>query len=303
MKEVGVGDLHDLLLKQTPEEILEGLFTEVELENLINIKQEMSICIKWGVLTKHMYQNLLDNMDTLVFLETENEEPATVKRNPYESLFARDQAVINGPTDKAQISRKIVLLYLLKKLLGALKTHVNQELEQIKTINDSAEGELQEMILYGVDDPDEEEMDLVSELNDEDTTRGEILAVVDHRPTCMHRRTTIRQIPSTKTASRMDELHTFCKDCKAALGLQKMNTRTTLQRSREWLDRGPKVCYHPNGTWKEGEEGKTAICSSCKGVVPNPNKFRWEEVGLEPFGDDPELDEIQSFTNLKSVEA
>jgi hypothetical protein len=47
--------------------------------------------------------------------------------------------------------------------------------------------------------------------------------------------------------------------------------------------------------WKEGEEGKVALCSDCKEVHPSPQTMLWEKVGLEPFGDDPEKDEIQTF--------
>lgn len=303
MKQLSLEDLTDRLLDGTPEEILDEVFTEVDLENLLNIKQEISLSVKWGTLTQQMYRSLMDGMDTLVFLETEKDKPQTVNRNPYESLFPRDQALINGPTDKSKMARNIVLLHLLKKLLGALKTHVNKEFEKIETIDDFTEGELQEIVQYGHDDPDEEEMDLVSSLTEEIPADGEILALVDHRE-CLHRRTTIKQIPSIKTASRMDELHTFCKDCKSFLALQKLNTRSISSRSKDgWFNRKPAPCRHPNGTWKEGEEGTTAICSSCKEVVPNPDKFQWAKAGLEPFGDDPELDEIQSFTNLKAMEA
>jgi hypothetical protein len=181
---------------------------------------------------------------------------------------------------------------ILKKLLGALKTRVNKESEKIETIDDFTEGELQEIIRYGYDEPDEEEMDLVTALKDEHE-QGEIIAAVDHRKDCPHRRQTVKQIPSTKTESRMDELHTFCKDCKSFLEIQKLKTRTTSRKIKDWGK--PLPCQHRNGHWKDGEEGKTAICSNCDEVVPNPEKFEWSKAGLEPVGDDPEQDEIQHF--------
>jgi hypothetical protein len=158
------------------------------------------------------------------------------------------------------------------------------------------------MIRYGYDEPDEEEMDLVSALDDALEQR-EIIAAVDHRQDCVHRRRTVKEIPSTKTLSRMDEHHTFCKDCNTPLGVKLLNTRTTGKRLRDWAKNRP--CPHRNGYWKEGEEGKTALCSKCQEVVPNPGKFEWWKAGLEPVGDDPSKDEIQSFSvgKLKEMKA
>jgi hypothetical protein len=301
MSQVTLEDLTDRLLDGTPEEILDQVFSEVDLENLQSIKMELGLCINWDTLIDGMYQMLMGGMDTLVFLETESDSPQVVKRNPYEALFDRDKARINGSDDKSQTARKYVLLMILKKLLGAVKTRVNKEFDKIETIDDFTEGELQELVRYGdPDEPDEEEMDLVTALQDE-ADQGEIIAAVDHRNDCPHRRQTVKQIPSTKTESRMDELHTFCKDCKQSLEIQKLKTRTTSRKAKDWGK--PMPCQHRNGHWKDGEEGKTALCSDCKEVVPNPEKFEWSKAGLEPVGDDPSQDEIQSFhMNPKTCE-
>ena len=301
MSKVTLEDLTDRLLDGDVQELLNELFTEDELENLQSIKQELGLCINWKALIEHMYQGLMDGMDTLVFLETEKDSPQVVNRNPYEALFEPDQARINGPDEKSQKSRKYVLLLIMKKLLGGLKTRIKKEQDGFEYIDEEDAGELREIIHYGHDEPDEEEMDLVTALEDE-PEQGEIAAVVDHSK-CIHRRQTVKQIPSTTTASRMDELHTFCKDCKTFLELRKLNTRTTGKRAKDWGK--PRPCQHHNGHWKEGEEGKVAICSSCKEVVPNPEKFEWLKAGLEPMGDDPSKDEIQSFAvgELKEMEA
>lgn len=302
MKKMSLEDLTDRLLDSTPEEVLEQLLPEDELENLQSIKQELGLCINWKILTENMYQMLMDGMDALVFLETEKESPQVVNRNPYEALFEPDQARINGSGEVSQMARKYVLLLILKKLLGSLKTRVNKAFDEIETIDTDDEGELRELILYGRDEPDEEEMDLVTAPND-DPEQGEIIAAVDHRSKCTHIRVTVKQIPATKTASRMDELHTFCKDCKTFLELKKLKTRSTGKRTP--IFGKPRECQHHNGYWKEGEEGKVAICSSCKKVVPNPEKFEWLKAGLETLGDDPSKDEIQSFAvgELKEMEA
>lgn len=302
MSKVTLEELSDLLLNNTPEEILDRVFTKSDLENLQSIKQELGLCVNWKVLIEGMYQKMMDGMDTLVFIETEEDSPQLVNRNPYEALFDHDKARINGPDEKVSAARKHVLLMILKKLLGALKTRVNKEFDKLDTIDDLTERELQEIIRSGCDGPDEEEMDLVTALNDE-PEQGEIIAGVDHRSKCTHNRITVKQIPSTKTLSRMDELHTFCKDCKTFLEFKKLKTRTTGKRVQDREKTMP--CRHRNGHWKEGEEGKIAICSACDGVVPNPEKFEWLKVGLEPVGDDPSKDEIQSFMvgELKEMKA
>lgn len=300
MKNMSMGDLQALLVEKTPEEILASGFTEIDIENLQNIKYELGICVKWGALTERMYQALMEGMDTLVFLETEKGEPPIVKRNPYEALFDRDKERINGPDDASHESRKYVLLHMTKKLLGALKTRINKELEEFTFIGEQVDGELAEIIQYGYG-PDEEEMDLVDHTDAIKAVSPPVINAQIDASKCRHRRTTVKQIASTKTSSRMDELHTFCKDCKEFLGLRKLTSRSPAFPSRNWSK--PAACTHRNGSWKEGEEGKTAICSSCDEIVPNPQKFEWQKAGLEPFGDDPELDEIQSFNVLKEMEA
>ena len=302
MSKVHLEDLTDRLIDGSPQELLNELFTEDELGNLRDIKMELGLCINWKAFIEHTYQVIMGNMDALVFLETEKNTPQVVSRNPYEALFKPDQVRINGPDKKSQKARKYVLLMIMKKLLGALKTRMKKEVDGFEYIDDEDAGELQEMIHYGYDEPDEEEMDFVSALQD-GQERGEIIAGVDHRQDCRHLRKTIKQIPSTKTKSRMDELHTFCKGCKKPLKVRKLDTRTIGKRIRG--QNKPMPCQHRHGHWKDGEEGKTALCTVCKEVVPNPKKFEWLKAGLEPVGDDPSKDEIQSFAvgELKEMEA
>lgn len=292
------------LLTSSAQEILDSTFSEVDLENLHNIKYELGICIKWGMITKDVFEDLMTRVDSLVFLE--NECPHThegfVKRNPYDALFDREKARINGPDEKSKMARDYVLLHTLKKLLGALKTHVNQKLAKFETIDDVTEGDLMEILQYGpnaFEGPDEEEMDLVDPMDKDGS--GEIRAIVSHGD-CSHRRTTVKQIPAAKTASRMNELHTFCKDCKTSIGIQITRTRTSGigSRSSDWK-REPLPCQHLKAVWKEGEEGKVALCADCKEEHPRPESVHWSKAGLEPFGDDPDKDEIISFDVMDYV--
>lgn len=274
----------------TPEEILDMVLTEDDKEALHGIKHELGLCIKWGALTEQFFQSMLDGMDTLVFIETEKDEPGVVKRNPYESLFDQDKARINSSSDKARLCRKYALLHLLKKLLGALKTRVNQELNAIEIIDDETEMELKALLAEG---PDEEEMDLVGRKKPRKDER-EIIAQVDVGDDrgCHHNRLTIRQVRADQSKSGLDEMHSYCKECRQVIRVEVLGTKTPKQDS--WFSR-PRQCLHREVHWREGQEGQVAECAYCEQEVPNPEKYQWSKVGLEPFGDNPEDDEIMSF--------
>ncbi len=272
------------LLTEDPGSILDTTFSEQDIEDLHSIKHELGICIKWGEVTNRVFKSLMGGADALVFLETAEGDPQVVKRNPYEALFAKDQRIINGPKEKSKMSREYILLHITKKLLGALKTRVNQKLAEFEVIDDETEGSLFDLVREG-EGADEEEMDLVS------GNKTEIEARIISKGTkgCDHKRSTYTQVPPESTVSGEYELHQYCKTCKVWVGVQEMGKRQKTGgfnfKARE------KKCYH-KGRWKEGEEGKIAICSLCSEVIPDPQRFEWMRVGLEPFGDDPAADEI-----------
>lgn len=274
----------------SPEEILDAVLTEADKEALHDIKGELSICIKWGAVTSQILQSLLDDLDTLVFLETGEERGGLVKLTPYESLFVPDQARINSSSEKSRLCRKYVLLNLLKKLLGALKTRVNQELNSIEIIDEETELELKALL---AEDPDEEEMDLVGRKKP-DREEREIIAQVDvgEDRGCEHKRLTIRQVRADDSHSGLDEMHSYCKDCRQVIRMQVLGTKTPKRES--WFSR-PRQCLHQQVHWKEGLEGQVAECAHCGQEVSDPKKYQWTKVGLEPFGDKPEDDEIMSF--------
>ena len=281
---------------EQPEEILDTVLTEEEKDILDNIKYELGICIRWGSLTTQFFKSMLKGIDTLIFLENEKEEPAVVKQNPYQALFDSDKKHLNGPERKASLKRKYVSLLLLKKLLGALKTRVNQELQKIEIMDDATAEELRALIL---EDPVKEEIDFVGTRKSRSKKkRPEIIATVSPNKSknlqCQHKRTTIRQVRSNQAKSGLDEMHSYCRDCKQVYEVKELDKKTHLS---SFFNRFKQGCQHPRVQWKEGEEGKTAICSNsdCATVIDNPQRFNWVDVGLEPFGDDPSEDEITTI--------
>lgn len=285
-----MGDLQSILEGKDPEDVLNNVLSESEKDTLHNIKYELGTCVKWGTLTENMFTAMLQSMDMLVFLENEKAEPRVVKRNPYEALFPKDQERLNGSHDKAAMFRRYILLHLLKKLLGSLKTYVNREIDGIEVIDEDTEMELKSLLGTGAD---EEEMDLVGTTSSGEGDR-EIVAKVSSAedPDCRHNRLTMRQVWAGTSKSGLDELHKYCKECRRVIQVEVLGSKTKKSK-RGWFFE-PRECRHPRVRWQEGAEGKTAVCSveECGQVIPNPETYRWVKVGLEPYGDDPSQDEV-----------
>jgi hypothetical protein len=262
-----------------------------------------------------MFDALLAGMDQLVFLEESGIDPEVVKRNPYNALFPADQYTINGPSEKSQLSRRYVLLKLLKKLLGALKTQVNKEIEKIVALDDADYRTLAELAEKEADllaPADEEETDMVPPVEDDEL---EIVAKVDTKSSpCSsdHRRTSCTQVPHTHTKSTCDELHTYCKDCGDLVGIRVLKSRGLRNGSRRasWRRRAktrvPEKCGHKNAHWGEGETGRIAYCADpkCNERLSDVQtaSMLWEAAGLEIYGDKPADDEIQHFPSAAADE-
>jgi len=273
----------------SPEDLLDAAFTEADLRELHSIKHELGTCVRWGTLVAQIFTSLRIGVDTLVFLEHPGQNPAAVKVNPYESLFPIDQEKINGPSKKSKMCREYVLLHIIKKLLGALKTHVNQKLAEFDVVDAETEGQLRDLlaesyIANAYDSADEEEMDLVA------STDGEIPIPSEE---CVHDDSSFHGVSAEESESGKDELHRFCRTCNTWLSRQVLKNRLSDQ-SRFRQKRRKRECSH-QGEWVEGGEGKTAICSNCKETISNPSEYSWVKAGLEPFGDDPDQDEIMEI--------
>lgn len=291
-------ELLRLLEVAEAEDILASVLTNAETEALSNIKHELGLCVRWGAFTQQMLDGLLSSVDALVFLEEPKSDSKVVKRNPYDALFDRDKALINGSSEKSKLLRRYVLLQLAKKLLGSLKTQINQELKSFRHIDEDTEMELRAVMDEG---PDEEEMDSVGEQKP-----GKVVGTVHlgEDRGCAHHRTTVRQVRANAAGSKREELRTVCKDCRQVIRIKVLESPTErglTRRSREdskWPEfLEPAECVHPRVRWKAGQEGRIAICSKCDEEVPEPEKYEWSSVGLEPYGDDPDSDEIICLSN------
>ena len=261
--------------------------TAEEKEALHNIKYELGLCVKWGVLTQNMLDALVQSMDMLVFLENENSNPSVVKSNPFEALFPKDQSLIKDSPNSA-VLRRYVLLGLLKKLLGSMKTQINKELKNLLFTDLEASGTSEE-----------------SEM-----AQNEIVATIytGENRNCSHSNISIRQISPSKSPSAKEELHTYCKLCRQIVKREILSS-TGSGSNKKHKERGfshyysekrtgiqPRVCKHPSVIWKEGEEGNTALCSVCSDTIKNPQDFKWVSAGLEPYGDDPSQNEVLIIT-------
>jgi len=283
-------DFIEGLVGKSPREILENSLTEREREHLLGIKHELSSQIRWGRVTEESLQALQEFVDTLVFLEKEDRSPQVVKRNPYSSIFPKEKEYLNGPSPKAHQARKYVMLLLVKKLLGSIKTALRKDLESIRFLSDEEEIDLQDLLS---EDPDEEEMDLVEETKEESSRPIVAQISMEDGKGCGHLKTTVRQKSASSTDSGLEELHFYCRDCRKIYRKDVLSSKHH-QTSGNSLEQTARVgpCRHPSGIWKEGEEGKTALCGLCREPLENPDNIAWVAAGLEPYGDNPEEDEI-----------
>jgi hypothetical protein len=261
----------------TPEEALHVLgtcLTEDEKEELVSIRHQISDEIDWKDLVGSVMSEFLCLMDGVI-LEGNSSEVI-----PFELLRETEQDYLYGDHENVDTRKKFVMLLLIKKLLGALKQDVNKSLDSI----------LENILDYEV------ESELNSIANGEEVDDGdgvvELSAIVslgeDGSVACSHVHKTVRKLPADGKKRKLDVLQTECRSCGEPLGKPRVCGSPFKSASKN-----PKVCKHDEAEWKEGEEGQTAICFDCGGVAPDPGKYKWATVGLEPYGDDPETDELE----------
>ena len=260
----------------TPEEALHVLgtcLTEDERVELVSIRHQLSDEIDWKDLVASMKAEFLWLMDGVII------EGNCSEVIPFELLRETEQDYLYGDHENVDTRKKFVMLLLIKKLLGALKQSVRKDLDEI----------LEDILDFEVED----ELKSIAEgreLGAEDEL--DVVAVVAPQPDgtieCFHTHKTVRKIPADGKGRKLDVLQTQCRRCGEDLGKPRVCGSPFKDAPKD-----PKKCQHEEAEWKEGEEGQTAICFGCGGVAPNPAKYKWATVGLEPFGDDPETDELE----------
>jgi len=338
---------HLYALREETEEAYRALknsLTESDLERLHAIRHEVKSHINWGRVVSFCFSELLVSMEKVIF---EGGKKLTSQGHPaFEQLFPSEQEFVQ----ENDLRRHYLVLQLVKKLLGALKTKTNQAVKDIPFLDFDKEEDLKELILgneqelASVDDSPydsetrrkffdfkgdeldevqytEEEMDLVAEFenNGENGKRaggnfqrplledadnfsdlGKIIIHSDlHRPesdtNCHHNATTTTIINEGGTTQYFRE---YCKMCRQVIRKEK------IEKVERQLVVDPEQCEHKSVLWVKNKEGKEAYCTACNlAPVPNPEKYNWVYAGLEPYGDDPSLDQIINLEEAMSCES
>jgi hypothetical protein len=254
---------------------LGSYLTEAERAQVFEIYKDMSADIRWGRVLAELFPNLLDAMQDVIFGLNDFKSNRYVKRNPWASL-GKSQALFEDGDEKAMSRRHLLLLHLVKKLLGVAKTKVNQEMADVPVLSEEQESELLDVIQRAQEEEEEQEMVRAHEVSAQLERNAVILAPEgDCRQNGRHVRTEVRY--RRKNDESFSEQ--YCKDCRQVI--------------KRTVFKGPEIknCDHPGAEWIEGMEGKEAVCTKCKGPIPNPETYQWESAGLEPYGDDPTKDE------------
>lgn len=278
---------------------LNSNLTEEERSVLLGIKHEINASIRWGRVVQEAFGPILESMESVIF----SGGKGLVKNNygipiqaPVDSLFDAERLKLEEG-DKAQLFRHFVVLSLTKKLLGALKTKTNQALADIRTLsfeeefdalcvleNESISNDVRDAVIeaeFSQEDPE------VSQPSDEELTAH--LDLVRGEWDCKHVRTKVRRVKAIMDGEK-DRLETFCKDCRNIINVVVLQTKKKAGT--------PKECEHRFAEWVPGKEGHTAKCAdrvTCTHLITAEielKKIRWAEAGLEPYGDDPEQDEV-----------
>jgi len=256
-------------LAHEADELLETTLTQDDRERLQEIYRDINGEIRWSQVIDNAFPVLLEMAEELV-------QVGGMCKNgdPWHMVLEEDVSLFLDEDPKAMARRHSLILMLAKKLLGGLKTRVNQTANDIQVLSQEEEDELVAIAWSEVDQEPEVE---------EPVARPEVVAEVEIAPAgdCLkggnHIRTTVRW--KRKNGEMFSE--TYCKDCRKVV----RTVHTQIDRPSE------RVCQHPGAEWVEGEEGKKAVCTACKGDIPNPETYHWVDSGLEPFGDDPSKDE------------
>jgi hypothetical protein len=289
-------------------EILNCSLTEEDLDQLMGIKHEINHNIRWGKVLDEAFGPIFQSVEKLIL---EGREGLSKDGPPVDSLFTQQRDfLLSG--EKSQLHKHYVTLLLMKKLLGGLKTKVNQALSEFRVLSYVEEGRITDI----ADNLDSEgEWDFIERRLDE-------LGIPDEEPEerrfprpqitarlgweessiCNHLRTKIRRKKADGSGRSCDEVETYCKDCRTVVETRlvgkNQRTRHELWGWKKKEGEKDSPCKHRRAEWVEGQEGQVARCCDKKGcteLITDPEQlrtFQWEKVGLEPYGDDPSQDEV-----------
>jgi hypothetical protein len=257
--------------------VLGTCLTEDEKEELVAIRHQLSEKIDWGNLVSSMKAELMCLIDGVI-------SDGTCSREiPFDHLRETEQDFLNGEHDNGDTRKRFVMLLLIKKLLGALKQDVGKTLDRI--VEDTLDYEDEVALKRVVDQGAEDEVEVSA-----------VIAPQEDGTICFHLHKTVRKIPADGKTRKVDVLQTQCRKCGEDIG------KPRICRSHRFSDSAttpvsPKTCQHSEAEWEEGSEGQKAICFDCGEEAPDPGKYKWADVGLEPYGDVPDEDELEVIIN------
>lgn len=301
MSDSSCEETHNLTVEKA-RSLLSSSLTEEDQIDLIRIKQTLNEYIRWGKVADKVFGPILKSMENIIFNGEENlvkNKCNIVNFSPTDMLYDSEREFLEEG-DKAMLRSHYIVVLFTKKLLGVLKTKLNQHLKNIRILNFEEEFEAlceieDEELIKKTRKEDEEFSNQT--VNAEFSIEGNSMQPVQNQGivdyvnmvgnwNCKHVRTKAKQINSHNNSSSY--LETYCKDCHTVV--KRVYLKTFIKKN--------EVCQHRYAEWVEGKEGKIARCADKVGCVHHIteekklNKIKWESVGLEPYGDDPSKDEI-----------
>jgi len=268
------------------EMVVREFLTTAEVEELQSIRHEINWQILWGKVISECLPAIVESVEHVAF---EASEVTRDGKSPLDSLFPQARNFIDD-AEKGELRRKYVVLNLTKKLLGALKTRIVQEIANLPLLSLEGEEDLVRKSLSpkrrpghqyprpmavppGYEGEDEEDATVSTHLR-----RRWLGRLADEKLSddCPHKKTSVTW-REAKTQTIRTEI---CKDCGERIA-------HSVEKKKD------KTCKHGKAEWILGKEGKEAQSANvaCRAVIDNPQRFEWIKVGLEPFGDDPTKDE------------
>ena len=188
---------------------------------------------------------------------------------------------------KYQLRRHMLTLLLTRKLLGCIKSRAFQQFNDLPTMTPEEEDELVTMV--GTDSEEEEEnLGTEGPLNEVGAIFRRGRADVSIEGGCQggngsHGRIVVKK----EVVDGESWLLHLCKDCRTEV----RRVRTVIGEEFNYeRNIDPAICNHTTALWKPAFEGLEAMCKQCGSHIPDPSIFKWQEAGLEVYGDDPSKD-------------
>jgi len=259
-------------------DVLSETLTEEDRVQLQEIYKAIGKQTQWGKAIDKAFPTLLGLAEEMV-----KTEGLAKEGGPWFNVLEHEQCLFDDREPKAMARQHLLLLLIAKKLLGGLKTRVNQGMGDVRVLSQEEEVELEAIVEEAVEAQDLR--DLVDGWNSQQerkVVQREVVAQIDIAPQggCLRSKQHGRTTVYWKRLNGIMFREVYCKDCR-----QVIETVKALRQA------APKECHHPNAEWVEGKEGEEAVCSNCEKPIENPSTYQWITAGLEPYGDDPSQDE------------